>query len=134
MPAHPSQRRSLRKATRLSPSEILIVCRKFVYSPCKKLTGFIEMADHLDSELGFAGEARSLLAHKTNQAFQLEEADKFTSLEVGLMDTVQDHVCAVCTKLARSGRLIGADGAETRKAQGMAPCGQATVSGRCGAA
>jgi len=81
----------------------------FVYSPCKKLTGFIELADDLDSDLGFAGDSRNLLACKTNQAFQLEVPDKFTSLEVGMMDTVQDHVCAVCTKLARSGRLISGE-------------------------
>jgi len=100
---------SPRNGTRLSPSDIFAISKKFVYSPCKKLTGFIELADRLGSDLGFAGDSRNLLAFKTNQVFQMEAPDNFTSLEVAMLDTVQDHVCAVCTKLARSGRLVGGE-------------------------
>jgi hypothetical protein len=77
-----------------------------VYAPCKKLAGCIELTDQLETDLGFAGESRILLASKTNYAFDLETPNNLTTLETFSFDTVEDHVLAICKKLLRTGRLI----------------------------
>ena len=95
-----------RLANRLSASEVFGVCKRFVYPPCKKLAGSVRLTDRLVADLGYIGDSTALLALKTNQAFQMAGPESFTSLDFCVLHTVQDHVVAVCTKLARAGRLV----------------------------
>jgi len=101
--------RSLPTVPCFTAGEVLAVCRKFVYPPCKKLSCFIKLGDHLDSALGYFEVNRTLLALKTNETFQMETPDIFSGLDLVTLETVQDHVQAVCKKLANAGRLIELD-------------------------
>jgi len=101
--------RSLPAAPCFTAGEVLAVCRKFVYPPCKKLSCYIKLGDHLDSELGYFDVNRTLLALKTNETFQIETPDVFSGSDLASLKTVQDHVQAVCKRLANMGRLMESD-------------------------
>jgi hypothetical protein len=90
--------------TRFSSHELLSMCQQFVYPPCKKLAGHIAADDRL-RDLGFGGSTACLLALRTNETFQLEFPHQLTSIEVSTLDTVQDHITTIRTKLDQDGRL-----------------------------
>ncbi len=94
-----------RPGFQFSAAEVFATCRRLIYPPCKRRSDSIHLANQLAQDLGYVGDAGCLLALKTNQAFQLGAQDSFSSLDFCLMDTVEDHVFAICTKLARMGRL-----------------------------
>jgi hypothetical protein len=96
----------MRRMIRFSSQEVLGVCQRFVYPPCNKHAGSIRLTDSLTADLGYGGEAARLLALKTNQTFQMAVPVGFTSIDVSLCHTVEQHVLAICEKLARAGRLI----------------------------
>jgi len=101
--------RSLAVASSFTAGEVLAVCRRFVYPPCGKLSCHIKLGDHLDTELGYVAAYRTLLALKTNETFQMDAPDIFSGLDLSTLETVQDHVQAVCRKLADAGRLVVKD-------------------------
>ena len=97
---------SSRVATCFSAVEVLAICKRFVYPPCKKLSDLVQLEDLLASDLGYVDKGTGLLALKTNEAFQMRGLQNFSILDFCVLQTVQDHVLAICTKLARMRRLI----------------------------
>jgi hypothetical protein len=97
-------------------NDVLGLCKRYVYPPCKKLGGHITLQDRLAADLGYVGSSASLLALRTNEAFQMDPSDGFSSMDLVNVETVQDHVVEVCRKLARKGRLLTK---ETRTVSGL---------------
>jgi hypothetical protein len=89
----------------LNTQEVFVICQQLVYPPCKKMADLIVVTDILSSGLGYVGDARRLLAQKTNRVFQLPAEHSFSSLEIEVLDTVEDHLYALCQKLTSAGRL-----------------------------
>jgi hypothetical protein len=92
--------------TRFSRGEILTVCREQVYPPCKKLAASIALNDCLAADLGYVGSSATMLATRTNDAFQLTPPDHFNSMDLCAFETVKDHIYAIVHRLALSGRLM----------------------------
>jgi hypothetical protein len=95
-----------RTSTRFSPPEVLKICKRFVYPPCKKLSGGIRIHDKLADDLGYFGSSAGILALKTNQYFEFDADDRFSSLDIAVMTTVQDHVFSICKRLHNERRLV----------------------------
>jgi len=93
--------------TRFSPGEILTVCRERVYPPCKKRAASIALTDRLAADLGYVGSSATMIAARTNDAFDLVPPDHFNAMDLCAFETVQDHICAIIHKVARAGRLTG---------------------------
>lgn len=91
--------------TQFSPGDILTVCRERVYPPCKKLAASIALTDRLATDLGYVGSSATMLAARTNDAFDLIPPDHFNAMDLCAFETVQDHIYAIVRKLAHTGRL-----------------------------
>lgn len=65
------------------------------------------MHDKLVNDLGYEGNARRLLAPKTNNAFALTPPNHFTGLEMMGLEDVRSHYLSTVKKLNADERIVG---------------------------
>jgi hypothetical protein len=90
---------------RFTPCAVLRVCQRFIYPPCNKTVTPVKLSDNLATDLGYTDDKVAFLASKTNRAFQFTGSAGLTTIDLVFARTVEDHVLAICTRLAREGRL-----------------------------
>src|SRR5262245_37503524 len=92
--------------TTFTRAQVYQIIKHYVYPPCKKEATAIRMNDNLETNLGYVGNSRRLLAPKTNNTFALTPPNRFTGPEMDDLNDVASHVNATCDKLRSAGRLV----------------------------
>jgi len=91
--------------TTFSKRQVYMMLKEFVYPPCAKHPENIRIHHMLESDLGYEGNSRQLLAGKTNGVFSLQEPHKFNGQEMMNLDSVRDHHNETIKKLRNLGRI-----------------------------
>lgn len=91
--------------TTFTRPQVYQIIKNYVYPPCKKEPDAIRMDDDLETDLGYVGNSKRLLAPKTNNTFALTPPNRFTGPEMDALTDVAPHVDATCDKLDAAGRL-----------------------------
>lgn len=92
-------------ADRITSAEVYARMRRNVYPPCRKSPSNIRMADEIESDLGYEGNAKRALSAKTNLEFGLVPPNYLTPQEMAEFTYVREHVAGTCDKLRDAGRL-----------------------------